>query len=110
MSDQKEYGSAYKAQAAFDKHIYRVGSQILLFEHLQEQFYEQEGYIKAVRILPASPVRAEYLLVVSAFCEGGDKVAFQRGDSFADCIVGFLNRLKAGSLKWKDDEYANKSK
>lgn len=106
--EQKEFGSARASAIAYQTQMMRLGEVLSSFEKRHEGFGDDEGFIKAIRFVPASPVRAENLLVITAFWDGADVVAFQRGFSLAECLQGFINRLGNGSIKWKEDEYAEK--
>lgn len=109
MGNKEEHGTSRQSQIAFQAHLISLGAVVLRFDRIHEDFQDREGYIKAVRYLPASPVRQGHLIVASAFHRGTDVVAFQQGTGFDDCILSFIKRFENNSLRWKEDEYANKS-
>lgn len=108
MGSKEEHGTSRNAAIVFQRQIDKIGTSVFRFDKLHENLQDREGYIKRISILPSSPVRGDFLLVATAFYEGEHVVCFQQGFSLEEVLMGFLNRLQNGSLKWKDDEYANK--
>lgn len=63
-------------------------------------------HLKQIRIKCDLKGGGGWMAVVTALTPNGDQVAFHRGDDFREALEGVLSRIRNGSLKWKDDEYA----
>jgi len=103
----KETGSSTAAQLQFEKQMYNIGALVVGFEGQLERMFEHDNYIKKLLVKPAGYEREDYLLVVTAYIDGADVVAFQQGSDLSEVLTGLIKRLKNGSVKWKADGYAN---
>ncbi len=83
----------------------RQGERLLAFESVADRQFDKGITIKSLKARCPQGETGGYLLVVTAVGEGGPVVAFQDGDSLAEVIVGFINRLENGSVKWKEDQF-----
>lgn len=106
MGSKEEHGTSRAGAAAFQRQLMRLGEAIYRFESLHEIMFDNEGYIKKLSIMPVSPIRGQFMMVVTGFLHGEHVVCFQQGSSLDDCLLSFINRWANGSLKWREDEYA----
>ncbi len=91
------------------RQMMRVGEALALLDRLVVT-QRDEGMVDvsglSVRFPPGSG--AEYLVTVRGDVDGAPCVAFHSAYTLGELLRGLYNRMKAGKLKWRSDEYANR--
>jgi hypothetical protein len=105
MARGKFEGNSVGEIAALQANLLRLGSAIFKFEGSRLRAEERDMYVTQLRIRFPTVQGGEYLAVLSAHHDGVFVVAFHSAGTFADAIVGMLNRLENGDLQWKEDSY-----
>lgn len=73
-----------------------------------ERAVDVDGCVESLRIRGPRYEGDEYMLVAKRTSgDGKPEVAFQISASLHDCLLGFGNRLRNGSVKWVPDKYAS---
>lgn len=101
-----EHGSALRGAVAFQEELAQEALLIRRMERWFDGKDEDEFDLKAMRFKAPIEETGEYLLVVTAWVNGVSMVCFTNGDSVYGCLSAFAKRLLNGSIKWKEDEYA----
>ena len=102
-------GNAVLSAALLGRQVERLGIAALRMDAHLEKLQEQGIEVKALRFVYRGGVRGEVLCVVTAHTENGGIVAFHNGDTFGEVMKGIAARMGNGSLKWKEDEYADQT-
>lgn len=100
-------GNAYQSQVNYQAYRMKVGDAVLDMGRAMERLFEEDVRVKAVRFKGPAVAGGPWLAVVTIDTSEGGKVAFSEGDDFEVCVRTLSNRMRNGSIKWKDDEYAS---
>lgn len=99
-------GNALQEQADMDRRTLKLGIAVRQLEHWCEKLVPDHGIVKAIRFKAPRSVGGEWLVVVQVSTEKGGVVGFHSADDFSEAVKGLSSRLRNGSIKWRDDEYA----
>lgn len=99
-------GNTMQSQADFDHMLYKIGVAISRLERWCSTDVPEGVYVKSIRLRAPQNPEGEWLAVVSISTENGGKVGFHSAEDLTAVLSGLSNRLRNGSIKWKDDEYA----
>lgn len=102
-------GNTLASQAAFEREMYQAGLNLKGAERVFDLCYDGGTVLASMRVRIPSEDEGEYLIVLKARQEGRAVVGFHAADTFAEAVMGALNRLRNKSIKWRDDEYENQS-
>lgn len=102
-------GNAMLSAALLGRQVEKLGIAALRMDAHLETLQDNGIEVKALRFVYRAGIRGEVLCVVTAQTESGGLVAFHNGDSFGEVMKGIAARMGNGSLKWKEDEYANQT-
>lgn len=105
-SKVEQPGAALATAAMVDRVLSTTGHAIHELVHLLSAMEDEGNSVKALRLKPQGGVKGEWLAVITVSTPEGGIVAFHSGAALPSTIEGLRNRLRNGSLKWKDDEYA----
>lgn len=100
-------GNAMESAQRHAEMIYNIGVSMLDLQRAVEHFDDDERELVAIRLKTPGCPNVEVLVVVSCNTKEGRKVAFSSGSDLIAALKTLGARLKNGSLKWKDDQYAN---
>jgi hypothetical protein len=75
-------------------------------EHLFEGAWENGFRIVRLSVRMPTVDKSDYLITVVAQTAEGQQVGFVGGDTLATALVALAGQLQAGSLKWREDQYA----
>lgn len=100
-------GNSLASQAQYQRDMLRLGETISRMERILDRMFEEEWIPKRVSIKVPVNQGDEYLVIITAESPGGPVVAFTSGQSFAEAIRVAIARIENGSVKWKEDAYAN---
>lgn len=98
-------GDSVTSAANYARAMVRLAEAIVDFERQADRLAETDLFIQSMTIRLPSYDRAEYLLVLRGTTPDGAVVAFHNAPTLWETIEGTVNRLKNGSLKWKEDQY-----
>lgn len=99
-------GNAVASAAEYARQQARNGEKLLVVDKLLADWDEDEVFIDGFSLRPPSMDRGDWLMVIRANGPEGRLVAFHDAPTFAELIVGFVNRLQNRSLKFREDQYA----
>jgi hypothetical protein len=86
--------------------VTRAGLCILRSGLLAEEKKYNGAFVTAFRVRFPNATSEDFLMVFNGVAgDGTPVVAFHSAETFAECIVGGLNRCRNGSIFWKKDEY-----
>lgn len=100
-------GNSVASAAEFDRQMQQLGIALMRFEGVADRLYDQETSLLSMSIRLKGDGRADYLIVLRARYEGAAWVSFHSADTLAEAMRGMVARLENGSVKWKEDQYAN---
>lgn len=105
-SKQKEHGSALKGAVAFQEEL---AQEALVLRRVDRWLgLQEEDNFRLVALKLRAPMEdsAEYLVVVSAYVDGRAMVGFSAGSTIMEALLICSRRILNGSIKWKEDQYA----
>jgi len=107
MSEKRKghNGNTIAEQHALDKRLHRNGFVVETAERIFDRYWDEGCEITKVTIRPPADADGEWLVVVAGTADGNKVVAFHRGMSFGEALIGMLNRLDNRSVKWNPDKY-----
>lgn len=87
----------------------RVGESLALLDRLAVQLRDDDELdVSGLSVRFPAGSGAEYLVTVRARAGAVAVVAFHSAFTLGEVLRGLYNRMAAGKMKWKEDEYANK--
>lgn len=86
----------------------RYGAVLMRAEALFEGLEERGVGMTGITIRFPEEEGGPYFVVARAWTDEGASVAFHDAMTFAEAVAGVVNRAVNGSLKWKEDKYANR--
>lgn len=95
------------------RHVQPNGTKVLraveaIGMAMEQLSYGVEGLV-SIRLKGPQDIGDEYLLVARAIGTDGEPVvAFHSSESATGAVIGFANRMRNGTLKWHEDEYARR--
>ncbi len=98
-------GSAVGSHAAYLRQMVRQAETLQDLERTADRLFEEELLVRGITIRFPEDARPEYLAVVRVEGPGGRLVAFHNAPTFIEVVVGVVNRLKNGTMKFKEDQY-----
>ena len=100
-----DHSKKTRERLADDGRVHRDGFILGTAERIFERYWSEGVEITKIVCRPPADSDGEWLVVVSAVQAGEKIVAFHRGMSFGEALVGTLNRLDNRSVKWNPDKY-----
>lgn len=102
-------GNALATQHEVARQMMQVGEALALLDRLVVQLREEgELDVSGLSIRFPDGSGAEYLVTVRARVDGVKVVAFHSAYAIGETLRGLYNRMKAGKLKWKEDQYGDR--
>lgn len=102
-------GNAVASAQNYARAMIRHGEAIEYMERICDNYFEEDIEVDSLRVRAPREEGGEWLTIVKAWHGDKPMVAFHSAMSFAEALVGTLNRMKNKTLRWKDDEHARKS-
>lgn len=102
-------GNTIATAAMVDRIITKTGDVIHKTSFTLERWWEVDTRVKAIRFKNKGEPGVGWLVVITIDTREGPKVAFHEGDTFQSALEGMCKRILNGSLKWKDDQYADEA-
>lgn len=84
--------------------IERLGEAVLHVDEYIRDPADGEHYISELRFRVRYDAEGDVLGVIKAETGAGKVIAFQSGDTVAEVLRGIVNRLRNGSLQWREDK------
>jgi hypothetical protein len=104
---KNEFGNTVRAQQVFDQQIQRLGLALGLLDHICSAGWTGEVELLNIKVRLGSPGGEETLVIVTGtWGDGTPVVAFHAAQSPSDAVAGCLNRIRNGTMKWREDQYA----
>ena len=100
-------GDSVASARAVAEYWYDVGRAIGDYDRFQETGHVDQPELYDIRVRCDKSDDQGFLIIVKGFSESGYVVAFHRGETVVEALVGMSRRLKNHTLKWKEDMYAN---
>jgi hypothetical protein len=98
-------GDSMTSAANYARAMVRLAEAITDFERQADRLSESDLLITSMTIRCPGFDRGDYLLVLRGTTPDGAVVAFHNAPTLWETLEGAVNRLKNGSLKWKEDQY-----
>lgn len=109
MKSPKEVpGDARQSAILYQAHLMRIGQHVQDIDRFKWEATELRPVVSSMTLKFDPDDEQGCLAVVRGYKPGGYVVAFHRESTVWECLVGVSKRLANNSLKWKEDEYANK--
>lgn len=100
-------GNAMASAALFAKEMVRAGESLYQMEYTLDTLFDKEVVVTSIRIRTPGLTQEGYLVVVNALVLGDAVVGFHGDTTFGKAVIGVIERLRNGTIKWKPDEYAS---
>lgn len=98
-------GNALASAAAFDRELIKFALVIYRAQDVLERLFEEDIWVQRISISMPNDQRPDYMAYVSAVQGGKKIVGFHGGASLHECLLGTMNRLANGSMKWNPDKW-----
>lgn len=105
--DKDVPGNTMESQRLFDEQLRNIGRSVLMLESGLKILEDSGIVVKALRFVHNGGSRGDILCVVTAHTETGGIVSFVSGVDLSATIRTMSNQIRNGSIKWKEDQYAN---
>ena len=102
--DENKAARKLASQIAATQYMEKVGARLVKLDTLIEETPDGIHYFTSLRFKLGYHESGSILLI--AKCDGpeGSMVAFQAGESVSETILGLVNRMENGTLKWREDK------
>lgn len=100
-------GDAVASARAVTEYWFEVGRTIGDIDRFLDIGHVDQPELYEFRVKCDKSDPQGYLVVVKGLGEDGYVIAFHRGETVVEAMVGVARRLKNHTLKWKEDIYAN---
>lgn len=101
-------GNALASAQNYARAMVRHGETIEYMERICDNYFDDDIEVDSLRVRAPRERAGEWLVIVKAWHGNKPMVAFHSALSFAEALIGTINRMRNKSLKWKEDEYASK--
>lgn len=103
MARKSERGALNEA-ASYADAIYKDWQKVDSLDRIVERLDENDMIVLGLRFKVPDGDGASWLAIVTARSPEGDLVAFHDAPTFRECLIGTVNRLSNGSMKWKENK------
>jgi len=90
------------------KEALRVWEALFRLTHMSERLERQDIILGSITLRPPSGDGSDWLSVCRVSLEGRPHVGFVSGSDVAAVLQSVVNMLENGTMKWREDQYANK--
>lgn len=109
MTEHRRDNDAPKADRAYAKWIQGLANGLGHIDTYRDEIQEERPTLVAIVIKCDPDDESGVLAVIKGYVGASPWVAFHRADAVSACISEVGNRLRNGSLKWREDTpYENK--
>lgn len=98
-------GNAVGSHAAYARQMIRQAETLAGVEDMLERLDDEGTFVLGMSIRFPDGDRPEYLAVVRVDGDEGRRVAFHGALTLLETLVGVVDRLKNGSMQFKEDKY-----
>jgi hypothetical protein len=109
MGQQQDEPRTRGSDKAHDKWLMGIALGVVSVENYVEAIQEERPTLTEVRIKCDPDDEQGVLVILKGYLGSQDYVAFHRDSSFTSAITSAGNRLRNGSLKWREDNGYNPS-
>jgi len=102
-------GKGVGGHAAYVKQMMGMGIKLVQLQNAIADLADDDVYVHSLKLVSKSNEADDWLVVLTVDTPDGAKIAFSSGSTIADGLSGLGNRLANNSVKWRNDEYRNKS-
>lgn len=99
-------GDAMQSALNYQRMVLKLGNKLIDLEVAVSKLHEDGVTVKMIKLKASPNPNGDWLAIVTASTENGEVVAFHSSDDLSSTITGVGAKLRNGSLKWKEDEYA----
>lgn len=100
-------GDAVASARAVTEYWYEVGRALGDIDRFQTTGHVDQPELYELRLKCDTGDPEGFLVIAKALGETGYVIAFHRGETVVEALVGLSKRLKNHTLKWREDQYAN---
>ena len=104
MAGQADDNKSQRSNKAYDKWIVGIARGVLNTEDYLGDIQEERPTLTEVKIKCDPDDEAGVLVILKGYLGGQDYVAFHRDGTFSASLTGVGNRLRNGSLAWREDK------
>ncbi len=109
MGEREDGKKSARSDKAYAKWLEGIALGVTRTERYIEEIQEERPTLVEVRIKCDPDDERGVLLIVKGYVGGQDYVAFHRDTTYSMALTALGNRLRNGSLSWREDEgYGNK--
>jgi hypothetical protein len=98
-------GNSLASAQAVARTLIRQAETIAMMEFCTRDWEDADTYMGNMTIKFPTYERSEYMIVARCQKEGQALVCFHNAPTFLEVVSGFCERLRNGTLKWKEDQY-----
>lgn len=98
-------GNTLASQAAFTEGMVKASAQILRADKIIERCDDADIFIRAIKLMPPTDGRTDWLVVVSADSPDGRLVAFTGALDCLEALRGCFAKMENKSMKWRQDTW-----
>lgn len=84
--------------------VYKDWQKVDGVDRLVQRMDEADIVIRGIRFKPPDGEGMSWLAIVTADGALGDVVGFHDAPTFREVLIGLVNRLENGSVKWKENK------
>lgn len=107
MAKERELaGNSVGSAVLLAQECARLGEKVMLLEGCLTRLWEDGTYVHSITFRAPRVAGDEYLVVVRGNQDAAAVVAFSSGSTFAESVATLVNRMRNGSLEFKEDRYA----
>lgn len=106
-TNHRRDNEARRSDKAFRKMQEGLAQAIFYIDQYREEVQEERATLTSFIVKCDYDDEAGVLLVIKGYEGSTWRVSFHRGTTVTEALTGLGNRLRNGSLKWRDDDYAN---
>lgn len=82
----------------------RMGESVLTLDDYITDTGGHNRYVVEIRFKVRYADEGDILIVVKRAGEGGKEIAFHSADTLGEAVISLANRMRNGSLKWREDK------
>ena len=102
-------GNAVESAAMHTRMLVSTGRKVHEMAYVLEKSAAEEFMVRRITFRCDGDPRGSWLAIITGDDGSGPVVAFHSGDGLTATIEGLAAKIRNGSLKWKEDQYADKS-
>lgn len=96
----------YQGQLIVQQQMLREVDTLSRMESVLERLDDADVFVTGMTLKCPNMEKPRWLAVVRAHGPDGSVVAFHEADTYRELVVTLVARAAAGTLKWKEDQYA----